>query len=448
MIYQAEQGDITLGFVGDAMITRPVSSFKEPQFLKLLELLRSTDASIANLEQIYHHYEMSWSHTGLSYQASHPSNIDELMWMGFHAVTTATNHAYDYNEAGYLATLRHCDERGLPHAGGGMNLGEARAPAYLETAAGRIAVMSAASTFSQQSRAGAGRPDFPGKPGINALRHKTIYHVPPETFEAIKALNRGLWLDEAEENRRRFQPQIAEAYDLEREVKLFGQTFRLADHFSVETRCHEADLSGIGDWIRGASKAADWVIYALHAHESAPNGEFQGGSRVHPADFHIEFAHHAVDKGSHIVVGHGSHFLRGIEIYNGRPIFYSLGNFIYQNETISRVPAPGYSLQGLDHEHTPGDWGEARSGGGKYGSAAKQVIYRSVVATCEFSNWGLKEVRLYPVDLGFGRPMSQRGRPVLADDEVSQAILAWLQNVSEPFGTEIAIEGNVGVIRP
>src|SRR5690606_31526175 len=115
MIYQAEQGDITFGFVGDAMITRPVSPFKEPGFLKLLELLRSTDASIANLEQIYHHYEMSWSHTGLSYQASHPANIDELKWMGFQVVTTATNHAYDYNEAGYLATLRHCDERGLLH---------------------------------------------------------------------------------------------------------------------------------------------------------------------------------------------------------------------------------------------------------------------------------------------------------------------------------------------
>lgn len=447
MIYQAEAGNITLGFVGDAMASRPLSAFNEPQYLALLEILRSTDASIANLEQIYHHYEMSWSHASLSYQASHPSNIDELMWMGFDMVSTATNHAYDYNEEGYLTTLHHLNERGIPHAGGGMNLGEARAPAYLETANGRVALMSAASTYRPQSPAADGRPDFPGKPGINALRHKEVYNVPRETFDAIKVLRSGLWLDEAEENVQRFQPQMNKPYDTDKEIRLFGKVFRLADEFGIETSCREDDLEGIGNWIRGAGKSADWLVYALHAHESAPNGPFQGGSRVHPADFNIEFAHFAIDRGCHVVVGHGSHFLRGIEIYNGRPIFYSLGNFIYQNEVISRVPPPGYSLQGLGHEHTPGDWGEMRSGGGKYGAAANPIIYRSVVATCEYEGWNLKEIRLYPVDLGFGRPMSQRGRPVLADDDLSQTILGWLQEVSEPFGTTIEIEGNVGVIR-
>jgi len=49
--------------------------------------------------------------------------------------------------------------------------------------------------------------------------------------------------------------------------------------------------------------------------------------------------------------------------------------------------------------------------------------------------------------LGFGEPIGQRGRPVMAEGKVADEVLTWLQRVSEPFGTEIIIEGNKGVIR-
>ncbi len=448
MIYEAASGDITLAFAGDAMINRRMSPFREPRFLELIALLRGADASIANLEQIFHHGEMSWRQNDYpSYQAADPANLDELKWMGFDAVSTAMNHAYDYNEAGFLASLAHCRHHGMPQAGGGMNLGEARAPAYLDTPRGRVALMSTCSTFLDDWRAGDGRSDFRGKPGINGLRHETRYHVPRETFAALKVLAHGLKLDEEEENLKRFQPQLAHDYNEEMEVRVFGRTFRLADAFGIEMTCNGDDLIGIGDWIRGAAKAADWVVYSVHTHESAFNGELHGGSRLPPPDFLIEFAHHAIDQGTHVVVGHGSHFLRGIEMYHGCPIFYSLGNFIFHNETVQRLPDPAYRLLGLDHHATPGDWGFARSGGGKHGFAADKVFYQTVVPVCEFGHGALKEIRLYPVDLGFGAPMSQRGRPVLAGAAVAHEILEWVQKVSEPFGTEIMIEGSVGVIR-
>ena len=41
-----------------------------------------------------------------------------------------------------------------------------------------------------------------------------------------------------------------------------------------------------------------------------------------------------IDAGADVVVGHGPHVLRGIEIYKGKPIFYSLANFMFQNETL------------------------------------------------------------------------------------------------------------------
>jgi poly-gamma-glutamate synthesis protein (capsule biosynthesis protein) len=50
--------------------------------------------------------------------------------------------------------------------------------------------------------------------------------------------------------------------------------------------------------------------------------------------------------------------------------------------------------------------------------------------------------------MGFGRPIPQRGRPLLAQGQVAHDILTWLQHVSEPFGTKITIDGEVGIIRP
>jgi poly-gamma-glutamate synthesis protein (capsule biosynthesis protein) len=450
MVYEAEERNISLAFAGDAMINRKMSPFREPQFLQLVEILRGADASIANLEQLFHEREMSYgSNDSTSYQVSDPENLEEIKWMGFDAVSTAMNHAYDYGEAGFLKTLENCKTYGLPQAGGGVNLGEARAPVYLDTPRGRVAFMAAGSTahLTPTAYAGEGRPDFPGKPGINALRHSTVYKVPRATFASLRAAQQGLHLDQTEEAGRRFQPHMAREYDSKTELHVFGQTFRLADEFGVETRCNKDDLDGISNWIRGARKAADWVAYGVHFHESAWEGEYHGGSRIQPPDFMIEFAHFLIDQGCDVMSGHGSHFLRGIEIYKGKPIFYSLGNFIFQNETVQRVPSPGYKLQGWGHEGTPGDWGLARSGGEEFGFAADPVFYRSAVPVGEFEGGQLREIRLYPIDLGFKQPMSQRGRPVLAEGQVAQEILRWLQDVSKPYGTEIAIEGEVGVIR-
>jgi poly-gamma-glutamate synthesis protein (capsule biosynthesis protein) len=43
---------------------------------------------------------------------------------------------------------------------------------------------------------------------------------------------------------------------------------------------------------------------------------------------HPPFAHALIDAGADLVVGHSGHVFRGIELYQGRPIFYCLGNFI------------------------------------------------------------------------------------------------------------------------
>ena len=52
----------------------------------------------------------------------------------------------------------------------------------------------------------------------------------------------------------------------------------------------------------------------------------------------IRAARAAIDAGADVVAGHGPHLTLGVEIYRGRPILYSLGNFIFQNETIDPMP--------------------------------------------------------------------------------------------------------------
>jgi poly-gamma-glutamate synthesis protein (capsule biosynthesis protein) len=449
MLYEAERGDISIAVVGDAMISRRMSPYREPDFLKLVELLRSTDLSIANLEFLFHDFEHAWQWTGGTYTRSDPKNLSELKWMGINAVLTANNHSYDFSEGGYFTTLKHLDEHDIPHAGGGQDLDHARAPAYVELPRGRIAIMSASSTFSDISRAGPGRPDFPGRPGINALRHQKVHKVTPDVFEALHKANRELGYEEHEEVQAEFgfsgRPK---PLDKRAALRFLANEFHVAESFALETAVNKEDLEGISKWIKGTKKQADWLVYGVHCHESGTTGEFHGGSRTAPPDFLVEFAHWTIDQGCDLFAGHGPHFLRGVEIYKGAPIFYSLGNFIFQNESITWVPPEGYHRFDLGHEHTPGDFFEVRSDAGKRGFPADPVFWRSVVGVCQYEGKALKEVRLHPIDMGFGRPIPQRGRPLLAQGQVAQETLEWLQHVSEPFGTRIAIEGDVGIIRP
>ena len=60
MIYDAEKRDISIAVGGDAMITRRMRPFQEESFLKLARILRQADASVVNLEMLFHDYESSW----------------------------------------------------------------------------------------------------------------------------------------------------------------------------------------------------------------------------------------------------------------------------------------------------------------------------------------------------------------------------------------------------
>ena len=426
MRYAAESGDVTVTVVGDVILNRPVSHYREPRFLDVVELLRASDATFGNMEMLYHNWEMSYGSNYIAaYQVGPPEMLEELKWLGFSGMSAAMNHAFDAGEAGLLKSLKNCRERGIPTAGAGNSLAEARSPAYVDTVQGRVALLAGCTTFhlTDVVHAGPGRSDFPGKPGISILRHETVYMVPSHVFDGLVEMHRGLELRE----------QLGED-----EMVVFGERVRRGEGYARSTHCRVEDMEDIGKYVRAAAKTADWVVYSIHCHESGNEGDFYNMvHRPSTPDFLVEFAHYLIDQGCDVVYGHGPHILRGIEIYKGRPIFYSLGNFFFNVENLNRVPPPSYPRFGLTDSDTPGDWAQVFASESVYAWADEPACYESIIATCEFKNKELAAVRLIPVDLGVGATLSQRGRPVIADDKISEEVMAWIRDVSEPFGTSI-----------
>jgi len=74
------------------------------------------------------------------------------------------------------------------------------------------------------------------------------------------------------------------------------------------------------------------------------------------------------------------------------------------------------------------------------------INYESAIAVSKFDKGQLQEVRVYPIWARHDGPLSRRGVPMTAPPAIAQRILQRLQKLSEPFGTRIAIDGNVGVI--
>lgn len=426
--FEDARGTMTLALAGDAIITRRLSPYREPRFLELRDLIRGATAAFANLEILFHDYEpdvIPAAESGGTYMRGDPELAEELAWMGFDLVSMANNHALDFGVGGSRHTLAAIEAAGLVHAGVGDNLAEARAPAYLETPGGRVALISIASTFADAMRAGAQRSDMRGRPGLSPMRYETRVTL---TEEEMAGLKRAV---------ARWRPGAARGES----VGIGGVRFVVGPDPGTRTVPNAADLEALLDVVREARRQADWVIVTSHTHEGA-------GSREVPADFIVEVARAAIDAGADVFVGHGPHVLRGIEIHQGKPIFYSLANFIFQNETVERQPADNYEAFGLGPEAWPGEFQDVRIDAMGGGFPADPAYWESVVAVPEFADGRLREVRLYPVTLGHGLDRAVRGRPMLADRELGDRILAGLGELSSAFGTSIENVDGVGVIRP
>jgi len=432
------QSEWTLATVGDVIMNRRLNQFDhpgDPAFHEMANLVRSADAGFLNLEQSVFRLEEfeGWpaAENGGNYEVASPETLVDLEALGFDLFNRANNHTTDYGVAGMLATNRLLDELGLVHSGSGVNLGWASRPAYLETPKGRIALIGMASTHTPMSRAGAPSPAIGGRPGLNAVRLERRLEATPATMDVLRETARAYGASPSD--------------DPSDPVRVLGTTVYPGPSDVAIVTVNPLDRERILNETRNAAGLADYVVVNSHSHEP-------GNASMTPPEWMVGFAREIIDAGANTVAIHGPHQLRGIEIYRGRPIFYSLGNFIFQNETIDPMPADqteryGLPLGALGSEVYDARFQVDEEGNPTTGFPTEARWYESVVAVSRFEGDELVELRLYPIELGWRAPRSQRGTPRMAPEPLGRKIIEHLAELSEPFGTVIVYENGVGIWR-
>jgi poly-gamma-glutamate synthesis protein (capsule biosynthesis protein) len=271
---------------------------------------------------------------------------------------------------------------------------------------------------------------MPARPGLNPLRFETITTVTAQRIADLRQI-------QAEIQGRGAAPAGGNS----EAINFFGRRFVAGATPGVRTEPNKEDLTEIAAVVKNASGLADYTIVTIHAHEG-------GRERTLPADFLVTFARAMVDAGADMFVGHGPHVLRGIEIYKGKPILYSLGDFIFQNETLLRLPSENYEGVGLGGNPMAGvnDFSDARYNFDKSGFPADRMIWEAVVAMPKFRGDRLVELALHPITLGFGKSRAVRGRPLFAEGELGQKILGDITKFSADMGTKITVRNGVGYV--
>ena len=432
-------GRITVAITGDSLICRRLPDYPDEAFAGLTRHLRSADVAFTNMEMVLTGYQGTpvVESGGLNLSAD-PAAARDLRRLGFNLTGFANNHTLNYGEHGCLATLAALAEAGFACAGAGRHLGEARMPAYLDTSAGRVGLVACASTFAPGQRAGEQRPDAPGRPGLNPQRFDTLYVVDQPHMDAVRQIAERTG---AEAQRQHLlwmgwgQPPKREG-----EFLFADRSFIVGDEFRIRTEANKDDLQANVRSVRAARAQSDLVLVSVHAHE-------QARERWEPADFIVEFARACVDAGADMVIGHGPHLLRGLELYRGKPIFYSLGNFIFQYEYTQRIPADDYAALHVDPAKAPDELFRELSKNDTRSFPADRLYWETVLPLCRFDGRRLEEIVLHPLSLGFGTGWPDRGTPRLAGPELAEEILAWMRELSAPLGTAIDVASGVGRVR-
>lgn len=421
---------------GDSIMTHRISTTRTPGFAEVVERVRAADVSFTNLEMVFPgpgrmpSTTFHGTHVGVD-----PELLDEFDWFGFDLYGMANNHATDYGANGLAASIAELRKRGMVFAGVGHTLREARRPVFLQTAQGRLALISAGSSNARLSiAADPGEGDI-GRPGMAPVRLQKTHYITREKFALLRDILAEAGVNVASTGTTApgisFPYPDMNVYDRPPADGFAVEGVHLApdDRSHIHTGALKRDVDALVDVVDEARKQADLVFVALHCHEGVDG---RWNTEV-GAEFLRPLAHQLVDAGANAILGSGPHMLRGMELYRNRPICYSLGNFIFSLEKMASFPVEVYEQQGMPLDSTAADLYDRVTG-----YATERRFWESVVAQFDFDDNGdLITCELVPITSGFGLPRSQRGCPVLADENDSLRILEHLDDLSRPFDTRV-----------
>jgi poly-gamma-glutamate capsule biosynthesis protein CapA/YwtB (metallophosphatase superfamily) len=363
---RAQGPDFSITLTGQSMIRSDIRAHA-PAAVPVITSLLKGDVIFTNFEATIVDEKKGQSHKDGRF-LSPPEALDALQSFGFNLVSFSNNHAWDLKVPGIQNTLAEAKRLNLAHAGTGNTIDEAVGAGYLHTPKGTVALVGMASGLIEP-----GGSATANRPGVNELR-----------VEGGKP--------------------------------------------------NEEDTTRILQSIREAKKRAALVV--VYEHNHVFDKPFQTimleelPERLAPPDWLKKWTHAEVDAGADIIVMHGAPLLHGVEIYHGRPIFFDLGNFIFQAPPIDVL---------LD----------------------EPIVWESVVAYVEFQGKNLRSIQFRPIKMnkiGEGQADTQdehtnnlflqtRGLPTPATGEQAHYILERLANASRPFGTTVEVKGDTAEIK-
>ena len=320
---QPVQDEITLGAVGDLMLGGRAEPFlkefgPEYPFSDVMPFLSRADVVVGNLESSISIRGTAVENKKFTLRAG-PIAAQALKKAGIRVVTLANNHSMDFGPLALSDTRTVLEENDILYTGAGMDLDEARSPAFLKVKGRTIAFLSYSLTFPLEFFASAGRP---------------------------------------------------------------GTAPGYADFVRSD--------------IKKARTSADLVVVSFH----------WGAELLTSAkDYQVELGHMAIDWGADLVIGHHPHVLQELDVYKGRIIAYSLGNFVFGSES-DRTNA-------------------------------------SIILLLTFQGKSLSRVEAVPLDVNNYRvkyqPRILRGQP-------AREVLEGINTVSERFKTKLIIANERGTI--
>ncbi len=192
---------------------------------------------------------------------------EALKLAGFDGVGCANN--VTYGEDAIRASLARLKELGIPVTGAGLDRDEAHRPLIIEKQGVRFGFMQRTSIFWPRGQAAG-----PLSPGVATLAAHTAY-----------------------------KPKVAN---------------RAGVAPIILTMADDQELDEYVEELRALRPQVDILVSSHH-----------WGLAGEVLQYQKQSAHAAIDAGADIVMGHGVHYITPIEIYQGKPIFYGLGCFSF-----------------------------------------------------------------------------------------------------------------------
>lgn len=321
---------------------------------------------------------------------------------------------------------------GIKIAGAGPNLTVARRPAFQEVPEGLVAFLHACPGDNL-----CGPRATNTSQGVNPLGVTVWNTVTREQFDQLKAMEASILARRTEADvllPSALPPELSAG-----RLRWLGQNYLVADKpGELRHELNASDEQALVLAVRNAKELSDFVIFHMHDHLN--RSLFQAYSYSnYPADYLRPFLHKLIDNGLDMYVGSGVHTVQGIEVYKGRPIFYNQGNIGIDIGNVTGLDSP-VEPHGMTRTEAT-----ERQRAGYFAHESNSIAY---IAHTTYQEGKLIEIRIYPIDIGLGtRPWSRENIPATPTPEKARSILERIQKYSEPFGTQISIENNIGVIR-